>query len=359
VQYPKPAIPYKVLSDDLLQYFHSCFERDFRGEFPVDLINSRHWQQCRQCGVNHVRITCPVCEVVIPIKSVTKDKIIITSIFRIESTVIICAAMYGDRLCWLYHTGSEFKREDQTTILMGDRHPQLQFKLQGKTTLIGKQQTMISLTPNQSPQSISAEAFDVNGASRFWISNGQLLKDGSLGSEYIGDVLSGQTRFWVGSQFGFGFYRAGMLNVAFVFDTKRSGINDRVQLPAWHGELIDATCAFSENYCWFFLAFQERSRIRHRVSVIQADGAAIATIEAEKGSSDWLNSIHGKAAFHNCLFAATDAGVIKMEVKNGQIIKVKDFPETEPFVNADSHLYISSQGLYVVDTQQIQLLSII
>ena len=40
VRYPKPAIPYKVLSDDLLHHFHNCFEKDWRGDFPKNLLES-------------------------------------------------------------------------------------------------------------------------------------------------------------------------------------------------------------------------------------------------------------------------------------------------------------------------------
>ena len=38
VKYPKPALPYAILSDELLQYFHQCFEADQRGEFSSSII---------------------------------------------------------------------------------------------------------------------------------------------------------------------------------------------------------------------------------------------------------------------------------------------------------------------------------
>ena len=51
---------------------------------------------------------------------------------------------------------------------------------------------------------------------------GQLLRDSLLGPERIGDVLSGQTQFWVGERFGLGFYRAGSVSVAFVFGADKA-----------------------------------------------------------------------------------------------------------------------------------------
>ena len=47
--------------------------------------------------------------------------------------------------------------------------------------------------------------------------------------EAIGEVLEGQTRFWVGPAFGLGFYRAGAFSVAFTFDAMKSGINDSLE----------------------------------------------------------------------------------------------------------------------------------
>ncbi|MEI6064899.1 MAG: hypothetical protein WCQ26_09925, partial [Pseudanabaena sp. ELA748] len=61
VRYPKPAIPYKVLSDDLLHHFHNCFEKDWRGDFPKNLLESMRWTKCNQCGIEHLRTSCPIC----------------------------------------------------------------------------------------------------------------------------------------------------------------------------------------------------------------------------------------------------------------------------------------------------------
>ncbi|CAN1211649.1 hypothetical protein TUMEXPCC7403_15705 [Tumidithrix helvetica PCC 7403] len=368
VKYPKPAIPYKVLSDDLLHYFHQCFEQDWRGEFPKTILESMRWQKCSQCGIEHARSSCPSCNSTsIPTVKISAQTGICTvrTVFTTES-VILCASLEGDRLLWLYHDRGAFKREDGTTILTGELDSQLEFHLKGKSTLIGKQKAMITLVPPATsmpqppPQVKAAERFAVNESSRYWIDNGQLLRDGQFGSEYIGDVLSGQTQFWVGDRFGFGFYRAGELNVSFVFDAKHSGINDRVKLPAWQGELIEATCSFSQEYCWFFTATQEQGKIVHRANVIRSNGEVIATLSLEKNrcssSAAWLNTIHGKYAINQFLLAATDEGIVRIEVQNGQIVQTKTFPETEPYVDANSQLFASRDGIYVVNGKKIDFL---
>jgi serine/threonine protein kinase len=371
VKYPKPAIPYKVLPDDFLDYFYQCLERDRRIEFPQSLLESMRWQKCSTCGIEHARNCCPICNSVsIPVIAMPRQSgtCTVQTIFTTEG-IILCASLESalniNSLIWIYHDRGEFKREDHTVILTGELDSQLQFGLQGKSTLIGKQRSMITLTSHSPPQVQTAERFAANKSSRYWIANGQLVKDGKLGtdsSEYIGDVLSGHTQFWVGSHFGFGFYRAGELNVSFVFDPNHVGINDRVKLPAWQGELIDATCSFSQEYCWFFTVTQEQGKIIHRVSVIRSTGEVITTLALEKnmlsGSANWLDSIHGKYAVSKFLLAATDEGIVRIEVQNGQITQAKTFPETEPYVDANSQLFVAPDGVYVVSQRKIEFLKI-
>lgn len=196
-------------------------------------------------------------------------------------------------------------------------------------------------------------------SARYWVKNGQLLRDGQLGPEYIGDVLQNQTRFWVGSQFGFGLYRAGKLNVAFVFDVQRPGINDRVQMPHWSGQLIDATCCLSCNLAWLFLAIQEHGKTVHRCAVIRADGSLEATAEVDPGAGTWLASLHGHCAVNHFLLAATDEGIVRIEPRNGNLFVTKDFPDTESFVDSSSQLFAGQEGLYVVKQQTIHVLTIV
>ena len=59
VQYPKPAIPYRVLPDDLLHHLHLVFERDHRGVFPRGLLDELVWTRCPLCGAEHARDALP------------------------------------------------------------------------------------------------------------------------------------------------------------------------------------------------------------------------------------------------------------------------------------------------------------
>ena len=92
--------------------------------------------------------------------------------------------------------------------------------------------------------------------------------------------------------------------------------------------------------------------------MIQPDGHIVAVTEAQKGNNSWLADLHGHSAVHNFLLVATDEGIARVEYKDGQINKTKEFPDTEPFVDANCQLFASSQGLYAVSEREINLLQI-
>ena len=276
----------------------------------------------------------------------------VLQIFQTEG-VILQVALQNNALNYLYHTNHEFKREDNTVLLSGELDANIQFAIFGKSTIVTKQGKALTLTQGQTPQAIATELIRTNSFSRYWIDQGQLLRDGKLGNEYIGDILEGQTQFWIGETFGFGFYRAGAISVAFTFDAKRVGIGDRVNIPSIQGELIDANCVFSNDLCWFFTITQEQGNIIYRISVLRPNGELVATLAAPKGDRAWLSNIHGGSAIGNWLFVPTDEGVARVEVNNGQIMITKTFPETEPYVDSGCSLIVGSQGIYAIHSQKI------
>ena len=359
VRYPKPAISYKVLSDDLLQHFHNCFEKDWRGGFPKPLLESMRWNKCNQCGIEHLKTTCPFCRpsplAPLPVgegNKMGKTSCKVLQIFQTEG-IILQFALQNNSLNYLYHANHEFKREDNAVLLSGELDANIQFAIFGKSTIVAKQGKALTLNQGQTPQAIAAELIRANSFSLYWIDQGQLLRDGKLGNEYIGDILEGQTQFWIGETFGFGFYRAGAISVAFTFDAKRVGICDRVNIPPIQGELIDANCVFSNDLCWFFTITQEQGKIIHRVSVLRPNGELVATLAGQKGDIAWLMNIHGGSAIANWLFVPTDEGIARVEVNNGQIMITKTFLETEPYVDGGCSLIVSSQGIYVIHSQKI------
>ena len=368
VKYPKPAIPYIILPDDILQFFFKTFEKDLRGAFPKNLIENIVWQKCSSCGIEHARSLCPVCfqapQSAVKETTVVKGKITVTKFFKTKGLILFATAEEG-KLRWLYHEDGKFFRENGVFVAEGELNPFLRFRISGDTTLIGKNGQIAIFSPEKSPEKISVDSFgslpifDANENYRYWINNGQLLRDGKFAPEYIGNALEGQTLFWVGPFFGFGFYRAGNLNVAFVFDANNRGINDQIKIPPIKGQLIDSTCFFSKNYCWFFTSVNDGGKKINRCSVINFDGSLAATAESSFGDITWLGSIRGKCAIGNILLSPTDEGIMKLEVNGRDIVKSAEFPETDNIVDEESRLFAGPDCLFIVDAKEIKSLKII
>ncbi|MBI4021594.1 MAG: hypothetical protein HY369_05105 [Candidatus Aenigmarchaeota archaeon] len=365
VRYPKPAVHYRVLPDDLLHLFHQTFEKDQRQPFPVGLLQHMRWTACAQCGLEHARSSCPQCGVTPPaavVKEVIRGTVKSRRIFTTEG-LILFAAHQGGKLRWLVHEKGAIRREDGAPAVQGDPTPQMRFRIRGDATLIGAGDRLLTLLPGQPASTVIVDqygqlpVFDANEQRTFWLRDGNLLREGRFGPETVGTVLARQTLFWAGPSFGFGFYRAGQLCVGFVFDADARGINDSVQLPPIRGQLVDSTCVFGKDCCWFLVSTRHQGRTVNQCVQISRRGAVLATAEAEAGDGSWLGSLRGKCG-GTPLFSATDDGIVRIEAAGTALQVVREFPDTEPFVDAGSHLFPAKEGIYVVGRQEIHLLTI-
>jgi hypothetical protein len=363
VRYPRTALRPDTLPDELLDHFQRVFVRDRRGAFPRALLEGLRFTRCLACGTEHARPLCPdcLCAGRAAVREVTtvRGRVSATRAFRTRGT-IVCAAVEDGGLRLLVHEGGALKREDGSVVLEGDPLPGMRFGLAGPRTLVARGGRLLTFAPGAVVEHRSVEgaeaAFGAGGGRLYWIEAGSLRREGAWGPERIGEVLSGRTAFWVGPEFGFGFYRAGGLQVAFVFAAGGRGINDRVAWPRLGGHLLEARCCFGAGRAWFLTASREAGRTRHRCLVVRADGSVEASADGEPGDGSWLASLEGKCAWGGFLLAATDEGLVRVEVAQGQLVKTREFPDTEPFVNAGCTLLAGSDGLYVVDRQEVRVL---
>jgi hypothetical protein len=377
VMYPKFAMPYGYLPDDLLHHFQQVFQHDLRGAFPAKLINNMRMTKCA-CGVEHGRSMCPACSTTAPgaVKTVTnvRGNVTATRIFPSgsEGTVrILRAEVQGGHLLWLYQTANgDLKRESGVTVGNMAVDPSLRFWLRAGSTFIGQREKVVQLsaTAGVAPSVTSADStaanpvFGINEHDSFYAKDGVLYVDkGSDGSNTIrvGDVLRGQTIVWVGPSFGFGFSPwAGALNLSFVFGQSGSSLNDNVKVQPIKGKLIDATCSFTKDRAWFFTASQEGADIINRCTVIRRDGTVEATAQAVQGDGSWLTRIRGGAATGNVMLMPSDDGVVQAKIDGASIVEAERFPDTEPFLDSDSKLLVAADGLYAVHTDKIIKLAI-
>jgi hypothetical protein len=372
VRYPKPATRYEVLPDDLLQYLHRVFEKDERGPFPAGFLDRLQFVACPRCAVEHARATCPFCAPGATAGARTvltvRGQVTCTRVFGTRG-VLLHACVEKGVLRFLHHEAGAYRREDGSVIFRGDLDPSLRFAILGSSTLVGRGGELAVLSPGQGPERLAVDsdgtgpAFASNGRHRYWTASGRLFRDASsaiggssIDGEGIGDVLAGQTRIWAGPTFGLGLYRASNLSVAFTFDCERRGINDTLRLPPLQGQLVDAACALDERRAWLLLALHHGGRISHLCLTYSRAGVLEATAEATAGDGSWLGTLRGKCATQGMLLAATDAGIARIEVRDGALQKTREFPDTEPFVDAACQLLVGKDGVYVVGRSEITAL---
>jgi hypothetical protein len=367
VQYPKPATAFRVLPDELLHHFHGVFERDERAPFPSALLARMAFTRCPSCDLEHARARCPGCAQATAAKvnapRVLPAGVACERVFR-TGGVILRASSVGGELRVVHHDRGGYRREDGTSFLAGGLDSTLRFRLLGKRTLVGRggELAVFSGASVEARVAIdtdgSGPAFDTNEHHRFWVQAGRLWRDAPSawepnGAEAIGEVLSNQTRIFAGPTFGLGFYRAGLLARTFVFDAERRGLNDDLRVRPFEGAVVEASAALDDGRAWMFLALKRAGRIRHVCQVYSRAGQLEASAEAEPGDGSWLSTLGGKCAANGALFAATDGGIVRVELDSGAIQKTRDFPATEAFVDGDSQLLAGKRALYVVRAREV------
>jgi hypothetical protein len=370
VQYPKPATHYSVLPDEMSHFFQLTFEKDQRKQMELSWIRNMRWTTCVNCGMEHARAKCPGCAAAVPgvVTQVVqvRGQVVATREFKTEG-VIVYGAYQNGKLHYLYHDKGELHREGGLFKLSAALVPGVRYRLHGNKTVLGNAGRMIVTGPNQQPEVTTVDnfgnkpMFDANSHSTYWINNGQLLtkRPGEMQNRFIGDVLQNQTLFWVGEDMGFGFYRAGAMNVAFVFDAHKGGLNDTVKLGHIRGQLIDANCCFSKDRCWFFLSTQENGKTTNQCYLYKLDGTLLGSRNGEEGDGTWLGTIRGNCAVGNFLLVGTDDGIVRVECDGNLGLEVvKEFPDTEPWVNCKSNLFPGLGGIYVLSGKEVTLLKI-
>ena len=367
VRYPKAAVPYGLLPDDLLHFFHNIFAKDERGTFPANLLANFRWTTCTKCGTEHGRSMCPQCSFAAPaaIREVTRifGKVMVTRVFTTTGAILHSTVQNG-RLLWVYHEGGQFKRENRESITPGALDRGLRFRICGTSTIVGKNNQLVTLSPGQAPVRNQTQTygslpvFDTNRLHTFWIENGRLVCSNTPAPDYLGDVLEGQTLFWTGENLGFGFYRAGQISVAFVFRPGENGLYDQVKLPALRGQIVDAYCLFSQSRAWLFVQVRDSGKSINHCVVINQDGKVEAQTSAEQGAGGWLSDLRGKCVSGKNLLVPTDDGVVRVALENGQLTEVESFPDTESLIDSNCQLQVGADGLYVVKGKEILLLKI-
>ncbi|MFA5166217.1 MAG: hypothetical protein WC449_02840 [Candidatus Paceibacterota bacterium] len=371
VLYPKTARPLKSLSDDLLARFEQVFLKDKRQVFPENLLKNAQWTTCSQCGFEHARSVCPNCTQAVPKQSIQiQGNVTATQIFSTNG-VIICSTVQNGELKWLFHEIHSYYRENDQIVLVGVLDPYMRLRIWGDKTIFGKQDKLVIASAKGNKVSKvdclgSLPIFDANSKHLYWCEGGKLWRSGDIDEEVpiaIGSILESRTLFWVGEQFGLGFYRAQGYSSVFVFDAEKPGINDAIKISFGSGQILDTTAIFSHDHCWFFCKKSQAGKIENHCWLVSRFGQVLGHEVAVDGSNNWLGAIRGKCALttqngNEALLCATDQGIVRVDYTNGQIAKARDFAGTENFVDSQTQLYLCKDGLIALNKNAIRQIKI-
>ncbi|MEZ4297749.1 MAG: hypothetical protein R3B70_22520 [Polyangiaceae bacterium] len=113
VVYPRPAIPWCVLPDELLHALTRVFLEDDRRPLPREVLAGLSWRRCGGCGVEHARAVCPLC---VKGAAVPGGRTVETVRGEVSCTVVretrgrvLAAAVQGGVLRYLVHEEGVFQ----------------------------------------------------------------------------------------------------------------------------------------------------------------------------------------------------------------------------------------------------------
>jgi H/ACA ribonucleoprotein complex subunit 3 len=371
VKYPKFATPYKVLSNDLLEYFYNTYEKHASKEFSIELLDNLKWSECSVCGTEHSKSTCPIC-VPVGVKHVNiitqkvTNKIKVTRIFKTKGDILF-ASMQNEELLYIYNENRKLKREDNSIVsyLPITSSSFCKYRLHKNFTIISDKKGEIRIINSKTDLIYNTDyfenysIFDCNKNILFYTMNGQIgkisLKNNIIFSEIIGHCLQNQTQIWIGEEFGFGFYQVSGITIYFVFDEYKGSVNDNIKLPPIKGQLLDSCCFFSKEQVWFFMTIEENNNVFNYCYVLSKNGLLISHHKTKKGDGSWLSNIRGKSTIgNNKLLVATDSGLVRIDIENSKIEMTKKFKETEKYMDSTSHIYTSKEGgVYIINNKEI------
>lgn len=355
-----------IVTDELAEYLWKVFVKDDRQIFPKGLLENLEWTTCTKCNFYHARHQCPHCMQIHKtlVKSLNRvfGRVMATVLFETQG-VILSSVVQHQKLCYVYHDGHSYKREDGLVVANGTLDSMIKFEICGNQTIFGKDRDIFVLEQGKQPIRLETTVFSgypiftTNSSYYFWMQNGVIMRN-SLKTTILGDsqptelatALQDKTLWWTGEEFGFGLYGSNTLRYFFVFDTERKSSNDNIAIHL-KGEILDASATFTDQLCWFFVKSKNHlGKKEHRVYVIDRHGKVLG--ELEDSVKHWLRSVRGKAAIGDKCFVNTDEGVYKLQTANGMIHELEHFPDTEPWGDDFTRLHLLD-GIVVNDGKKI------
>lgn len=371
VKYPSDLPHWSIIPDELLNHFFSTFVHDRREDFPMSLWENLVWGTCPKCGTTHARSTCPQCTLapvpaVVSKTQVTKQ-LTATMLYQTLDRILYAQSDKQFNLKFLTtNTTSELNYSangwEKPLKLPGQSlKPNAKYRFH-KTWIVGYDEQLYFNSVNTRVDRFeNTLAFDANDYFVYWIKDGYLYKNNHFNGQLLPELVHNKqlvennTGIWVSSTQGCGLVRTSIGDSLFIFNAKlgnnfRNVLHNSRTLFRLQGALLDSQVVFSERYVWF-LAHTQTKQEQIELFVIDNQTAEVIYTQTHEYSTDhWLGGLKGRTAFGSLLFCPTDNGIISFNVETSL---EKTYHDTDSYVGANSHLFLSQNGLLVLNTKQI------
>jgi hypothetical protein len=407
VTLPKVAAPLEVLSPTMRDYFGELFDSSQRSVFPESLLETG-WRRC-SCGLEHARSHCPACQASLmprstPSPAVNKSASLVIvgrcralPLFATRGRLVAVCVRAG-RLRYAALDTSQPGEQPNITREDGSKLfdtpiallPGTRVAIADKnTTWIGYRGQLARVQKGAPPSSTRTASafgeavFDANESGCYRLQDDWLIRheDGVR----IGQLVGNQAWLRVGATLGYGFYRAGAMLVAFVFDLARP-ILRTLQLPPIAGHIRSVHAVSHRRQVLFsFVAELDgqqqgnqpagsarlqgnqlagsarlQGRQQHTLYLIDDSPRLLATRVGDPQTDRLLVNPRGYALFAGRLLTSTDEGLLSADIdtRSGQIVERHLFTDSKPFCSADAELHLASSGsVYLATTKQIMQLA--
>ena len=362
VTYPKAAVHYRILPDDVLHWFGQVFDHDLREPLPPGLYDLS-FTKCA-CGQEHARVRCPACFALgvaaqLP-AAVSRGRCRAQRVFRTTGSILDVATHGG--LKYAYEEDGVVRREDLSRVMEQALSPGMRFAVQGRSTWVGMGDHLVRIHGEAIAERTATGRFEnepmfgVHAGGCFRLDH-EWLMDAARGTR-AGQVFPGQTWFATGERLGFGYWRAGRHVHAFLFRTDRPGLVD-VALPPRPGRLTEVSATFDEAHALVVRTYEDAGVVTRAMDLVDASGRVLGSIVGHPDSVRMLASISGKALFNGRVLCATDQGLLAVKVDQGVLVEGTLFADTEPFVQSGATILPGPGGsVYVVTTREITQLTL-
>ena len=378
VPWPKKALHFSVLSDDLLQYFSDVFDKKMRNRLDNSLLLDP--QRCPSCNKEHFRRYCPTCQSGIP--NTTPVIVTITSNGKCHIKTVVSgvkihhATSQKGVLRILWEKNGDLYREDHTThrgrvlIEKAGVNSSMKFGVSGEDTHVAQGSLVVSFVGKTIKKSTTGQkgnrpVFASNSIGLYTVPGGELHFDGKK----VGKILEGQTWLWAEDKGAFGFYQVG--KIPFFFLHRPGDMAEKnVGLPIKKidGKLKGAECYFDQlsNNILLMLSIERLGlkgvmKTWNTMTVLRMDGTVKSHMECWSDDYPFMAEIRGKLIHRGVVYSTTDQGIMAIIPQPlGGFAKGNLFTDTAGFVSLNDDLLPapdlneSTLSLFVVGNDEIK-----